>query len=353
MSLALSAAELREFSPDMEDGYLRALTVGGDALLAAGILANGRRLSHFFGQFGAETNGGQILRESLTYTSVKAIRGAWRARASKHSDDWIKANLLRKPIALGDWAYGGRMGNRKGTSDGFDFRGGGFLQTTGRSAVHEYCQKCGIELRPDTLDDFDATLQFACIEWKESGCNALADANDILGISKAINTGSAKSKIVPNGMDNREHWFGRARDIWWDAEETEAEPGVVDPPSVPSAQKDAAEDDSKGITFDWLIEQGSRVAKVIETARKWFWAATGVTAAGTAGVAAAKKAGVSNGTIEAAGSVAHDHHLVILYVVIGVLVVGLAALICLLRRYLLTAAKDGRYKPRGRETKVA
>ena len=217
-TIDFTAADLRTFSPRMQAGYRDALLAGKDALRATGILDNGKRLSHFFGQFGGETDGGVILRESLTYTTVGAIRGAWRSRASKHSDAWIKASLLRNPVALGDWAYGGRMGNRKGTSDGYDYRGGGFLQTTGRSAVEEYCRRCGLEMRPDILDDHAATLKFACAEWQASGCNALADANDLLGISKAINTGSATSSIIPNGMKNREAWFAKARDIWWDAE---------------------------------------------------------------------------------------------------------------------------------------
>ena len=217
-TIDFTEAELRQLSPKMQSGYRNALLAGKEVLRRYGILDNGQRLAHWMGQFGAETGGGTIGRESLTYTTVAAIRGAWKARASKHSDEWIKANLLRNPVALGDWAYGGRMGNRKGTSDGYDYRGGGFLQTTGREAVETYCVMCGIELRPDILDDYAATLQFACVEWKESGCNELADANDLMGISKAINTGSATSKIVPNGMKNREAWLEKARAIWWGAE---------------------------------------------------------------------------------------------------------------------------------------
>ena len=356
MTIAFTEAELRTFSPNMAQGYRNALLAGMDTMAQYGILKNGRRLTHFFAQFGGETNGGQILRESLTYTTVGAIRKAWKARASKHTDDWIEAHLLRQPVALGDWAYGGRMGNRKGTSDGYDYRGGGFLQTTGRSAVDEYCRKCGIAIRPDILDDFDATLKFACVEWKESGCNELADANDIMGISKAINTGSASSKIVPNGMGNRHRWFAVASEIWWDVEETEApedieetdEPEVVDPPSVPEARKDkpAAKPESKTNVLDWLAEQGSRIAKVIETARRIFVGVTIGTGTVAAGVTVTKQAGVKNGTVDAAGAVASDYHLGLLYVVIALLALSLGTLIYVGRHFIFTAAKDGRYSPR-------
>jgi putative chitinase len=210
-------AELRKFSPRMADFYRRSLLDGKAHLADAGILANGMRFAHFMAQFGGETAGGTIVRESLNYTSVKRIREVWPARAKKSTEAKLRS-LVRNPVALGDWAYGGRMGNRKGTSDGYDYRGGGFLQTTGKAAVADFCGKLGIDLSPDLLDDPDATLRFACFEWKSSGCNELADANDLLGISKAINTGSANSGIMPNGMEHRTAWFNRAKPIWWDAE---------------------------------------------------------------------------------------------------------------------------------------
>jgi len=218
MAIDFSKSDLVRFSPRMQPNYWGALLAGKDTLRKHGILDNGQRLAHFMGQFAAETEGGIVGRESLTYTTVAAVRGAWKARASKHTDAWIKANLLRNPRALGDWAYGGRMGNTKGTSDGYDFRGGGFLQTTGRDNVEKFCSMCELEVDPGILDDYRATLKFACAEWQASGCNELADANDLMGISKAINTGSATSGVYPNGMANRERWFAKAQAIWWNAE---------------------------------------------------------------------------------------------------------------------------------------
>jgi putative chitinase len=225
-TIDFSEAELRRFAPKMADFYRRALLDGKEHLAEAGILDNGKRFSHFMGQVGAETGGGTIVRESLTYATVKRIGEVWPARAKKETAANLK-KLVRNPVALADWAYGGRMGNGKGTidkphPDGYAFRGGGFIQTTGRYAVQKYCDRLKIEIRPDILDDPEATLRFACAEWKESGCNALADANDLMGVSKAINTGSAHSGIYPNGMEHREAWFKKAQGIWWDALPAEA-----------------------------------------------------------------------------------------------------------------------------------
>lgn len=220
-TIDFTEAELRSFAPKMADFYRRALLDGKAHLAAAGILDNGKRFSHFMAQVGHETGGGTIVRESLNYSTVKRIKEVWPARSRKSTEAELKA-LVRNPVALGDWAYGGREGNRKGTTDGYDFRGGGFLQTTHRNNVEAYCKKLGIEIRRDILDDPEVTLRFACAEWIESRCSTLADANDLLGISKAINTGSASSNIIPNGMDGREAWFKKAQKVWWDAEPVEA-----------------------------------------------------------------------------------------------------------------------------------
>lgn len=326
-TIDFTEAQLRQFSPKMQAGYLAALLAGKKSLRKAGILDNGQRLSHFMGQFGGETNGGVIGRESLTYTTVAAIRSAWKVRASKHTDAWIKANLLRKPIELGDWAYGGRMGNRKGTSDGYDYRGGGFLQTTGRSAVEDYCRKCGIPIRPDILDDHAATLQFACVEWQESGCNELADANDLLGISKAINTGSARSNVYPNGMKNREHWFARARDIWWDAEPGEAPSPVVTASALPSPAEMAAT---------------SRKFWLLARVKQWLF---GGGIATLIGGKAANDASVSDpmGLTQALFTFVKANGV---YVAIGTLIVGYVIFEVI--QYLMRQDKaEGRYMPSG------
>jgi putative chitinase len=239
-TIDFSEADLRRFAPKMADFYRRALLDGKAHLAEAGILDNGKRFSHFMGQVGAETGGGTIVRESLNYTA-KRIGEVWPARAKKESGANLK-KLARNPVALGDWAYGGRMGNRKGTiddphPDGYDYRGGGFIQTTGRYAVQKYCDRLKIEIRSDILDDPEATLRFACFEWKESGCNALADANDLMGVSRTINTGSANSGIYPNGMEHRTAWFKKAQGVWWDAV---PEATVSESETVPSSVKSTA-----------------------------------------------------------------------------------------------------------------
>ncbi len=208
----ITADDIKNFAPKARKEYADALLNGLEHLEAAGILDNELRTSHFLAQCAAETGGFTVIRESLTYTTAKRLREVWPARFRSKSNAEL-AHLLRNPVALGDAVYRGRMGNTA-SGDGYNYRGGGFLQTTGKYAVEKYCKTLGITPRSDILDDIPTTLRFACLEWVESGCNQWADENSLIKVSRAINVGSATSNVAPVGMKNREQWFAKAWAIW-------------------------------------------------------------------------------------------------------------------------------------------
>jgi len=202
-----------KFAPKCPAAYTEALFGNLEFLGQHGILETELRWCHFAGTVYAETGGFKDLRENLYYTTLGALRRAWPSRFGHMPDSQAKT-FLRNPRGLANKTYNGRMGNRAGSSDGYDFRGGGWIQTTGRSAVEEYSKQLGITAGPNTLDDPVITLQFAVLEWTNQDCNKWADENDILKIAKAINTGSADSNVTPNGMDNRRTGFARAWKLW-------------------------------------------------------------------------------------------------------------------------------------------
>jgi len=211
--------ELKKWAPNASDSYLDAIDKLGDKFAEYGVLDDPLTLCHFLGQIGAETDGLRITRESMYYTSVRRIRQVWPSRARRYSDLWIARNLVRKPERLAAWAYGGRMGNARWPSqDGYVYRGAGMMQTTGKYAFKKYCDKLGIPLTAQVGDDYVATTMFALYEWKESGCGRYAMENDLLAVSKIINTGSATSGIRPNGMSHRQRWFKRAWNAFGDRE---------------------------------------------------------------------------------------------------------------------------------------
>lgn len=224
--IVVTEADLKKLAPKAKREYLTAILGGLSQLRAAGVLENEHRWCHFIAQCAHETGGFTTIRESLTYSSAARLRVVWPARFRAKTDAEL-AHLVNNPVALGDAVYGGRMGN-SAPGDGYAFRGGGFLQTTGKAALAEYAGCCGLDPTPPLLDDCNVTLQFACLEWQKSGCNALADANDILGVSKTINVGSAGSGVTPVGMDSRKAWFAKAWGIWGDKgkPDTMPAPGV-------------------------------------------------------------------------------------------------------------------------------
>jgi len=220
---SLSAASIARFARRpttagkrrIYDAYVAAFTAADGQRLfdRYGVSGNSRRLAHFMAQAAHETGGFTLVRESLHYKTVAAVRRAWRTRAKAHSDAWIEANLLGNQIALGDWAYGGHMGNRKGTRDGYDYRGGGTFQTTGRSGYRAKGRTAGIDLEgnPRLIEEPLVSLHAACAEWGELGCNGLADADQIRKISRGINRGNVNATSAANGEADRIAWFDR---IW-------------------------------------------------------------------------------------------------------------------------------------------
>jgi putative chitinase len=211
--ITLTREAWKKFAPGCPAAWTEALFGNLDLLTEHGILETELRWCHFAGTVWAETGNFKELRENLYYVTLGALRRAWPSRFGHMPDSQARA-FLRNPRALANKTYNGRMGNRPGSSDGYDYRGGGWINTTGRDAVEAYCKQLGITPGPTTLDDPVITLQFAVLEWTDKKCNDLADQNDILKIAKAINVGSADSNVIPNGMDNRREGFARAWKLW-------------------------------------------------------------------------------------------------------------------------------------------
>ena len=234
--ITLTLEAWKKFAPHCPANYTAALFDNLHLLEDAGILETELRWCHFAATVYEETGDFSEIRESLKYTTCKALKSTWPSRFAHKTDDELKP-LLKNERGLAEAVYGGRMGNRPGTLDAFAYRGGGWIQTTGREAVERYCKAIGIEATPTALDDPLTTLRFAILEWTEAKCNQWADENSIRKVAKAINTGSATSNVEPIGLDDRKKAFARAWKHWGDT-------GTADKPAstedLKAAIKDAA-----------------------------------------------------------------------------------------------------------------
>lgn len=89
-------------------------------------------------------------------------------------------------------AYEGRpdLGNTQ-TGDGKRFKGRGPLQLTGRANYRAFGRRIGIDLErhPEIAAIPSIGLHIALEYWESRSLNALADADDILGITKKVNGG--------------------------------------------------------------------------------------------------------------------------------------------------------------------
>lgn len=97
-------------------------------------------LEEFLANVAHESGEFTIKCENLNYTHAARLVEVWPSRfnltgsgGKKNANDYI-----RNPKKLANEVYNGRMGNRPGSDDGFNFKGGGYPQITGRDAYTLY-----------------------------------------------------------------------------------------------------------------------------------------------------------------------------------------------------------------------
>lgn len=109
-------------------------------------------------------------------------------------------------IASGS-AYEGRkdLGNTQ-PGDGVKFKGKGPIQITGRANYRYFGRKIGIDLEQNSsLPAIPSIgLHLALEYWKDRGLNALADKDDVVGITRKINGGT-------NGLDDRKAQLAKVK----------------------------------------------------------------------------------------------------------------------------------------------
>lgn len=142
------------------------------------------------------------VRENMNY-SADRLAAVWPSRFK--GPNALARSLHRKPEAIANEVYANRMGNGPPESgDGWQFRGNGPTQLTGRDNHQRFADAMGM-----TLDDATAWIgtikggvEAAAWFWEENDVNRLADTPGIADETKRINGGTI-------GLRDRTERFNR------------------------------------------------------------------------------------------------------------------------------------------------
>lgn len=145
------------------------------------------RTAAFLAQLGHESGGLSRIEENLNYSGGRLLQVFERHFTVQQAQAYA-----HKPERIGSRVYASRMGNGDERSgDGYRYRGRGPIQITGADNYRWIGDLLGLPLldQPDLLLELEHGAASAAAYWRGRGLNALADAGDILGMTKKINGG--------------------------------------------------------------------------------------------------------------------------------------------------------------------
>nr|WP_246701383.1 glycoside hydrolase family 19 protein [Rhodopseudomonas sp. BR0C11] len=186
-------------------------------------------VAHIMAQISHECGTGRDVVENLNYTAGRMVQ-IWPSRFKTLE---AAKPYAGNPQALANKVYNGRMGNRPGSDDGWNFRGRGGSQTTGREGYERLAKLTGLDVvnNPDLVLDPQHFLLCAVADFVACGCMPFAKADDVVGVTRRLNGGAI-------GLAERRAWLAQ----WKAALGAEpvvfaraAAPVVADPSPAPAA----------------------------------------------------------------------------------------------------------------------
>jgi putative chitinase len=204
---AITALRLMAVCPLLKDGDAAAHAGALEAVrLEAGLITT-RRVRHFLAQCAHETGGFARLVESLVYRDPARLCDLFSAVRDVHH---ARGLIAGGPQAIANCVYAGRLGNGDSRSwDGWNYRGRGYLQITGRANYVAAAKALGLPLdaQPELLAEPKIAAKAAAHFWRVHGIGADADRDDTKAVTAQINP-------ALEGLDSRIAWVGRFRVIY-------------------------------------------------------------------------------------------------------------------------------------------
>lgn len=170
------------------------------------------QLAHFLGQGAHESINFTTDRENLNYSAKALIKTFKKYFTINHALEPNKAHAsqyARQPQKIANKVYANRMGNGDESSgDGWRHIGAGEMQVTGADNYKAFSKWLGLD-KVLTTDEIAKNYfwETGIFYFTTNNLWKLAlkiDDESILTLSRAINIGNIKTKLIPNGLEDRE-----------------------------------------------------------------------------------------------------------------------------------------------------
>lgn len=263
-------------NPDV-DGWYDALV---DVLPKYGINTE-KRMAHFISQCAHESNNFRSLEENLNY-SVETLLRVFPNHFGPNSRD--PKEYAFKPEKLANYVYMDEFRSKRGAlgntqpGDGWRFRGRGLKQLTGRFNYTAFGKT--INMSAEDADAYLTTkkgaVESACWFWNSKNLNSIADTDDVVSMTRAINGGE-------NGLADRQRRYNHALAVF----SGKAPTSSVDLNTM--IRVGSTRDTVRAVQAKLGVGADGIFGKGTEAAVKSWQAANGLTADGIVGPATLKK----------------------------------------------------------------
>lgn len=225
----LSQALLKQLWPHASSLVIAGVSAASQEGFAHYGMTKIEQIQDFMAECSEETGGGMAFVESGAYSAERA-HDVWPSLFPTIQSAQV---VVGNPKALFNKTYGDRLGNRPGTDDGYDFRGRGMIQITGRTWYTMIAKETSLDLvnHPDLVAEPENLLECALAFWK------LDKVNDTVGNLRA------EVKRINGGYTNmaaREAWEATCQKLITEATATYKGPiipvqgiGEITPPPKP------------------------------------------------------------------------------------------------------------------------
>ena len=157
------------------------------------------RVAAFLAQCGHESADFTVLKENLNYSA----EGLSKVFPKRFPTVAAAQPYTRNPEKIANKIYADRMGNGpEASGEGYRYRGRGAIQLTGKENYTKFATSVDKSLDEAVAytETLEGAIESACWFWTTNKLNTLADATDIVGLTKRINGGTI-------GLEDRKHHF--------------------------------------------------------------------------------------------------------------------------------------------------